>query len=149
MKQAEVARILEELRLECGGILSPEYVVERASESSHPLHDRFEWNDGEAAHKWRVHQARNLIHVHVRVEREEGPPIRAFVSLQQDRKEGLGYRSTVEVVKDPVLKEQLIEEARRDAESWMRKYAILEDVAATILRQTAKKLVKSRLKNVA
>jgi len=61
--EARLARIAEE----CGGNLTPDAVVEDARHKKSPLHEFFDWDDSEAAHKWRIEQARSLIRS-VRVE---------------------------------------------------------------------------------
>lgn len=131
------AQVLEQLRIECGGTLTPEYVVSRASDPKHPLHKSFTWNDTEAARKWRLHQARNLIRVHVNVIWPDTKPTRVFVSLMEDRRSGVGYRSAVDVLEDDELRDQLIAQAKRDADLWRKKYGILRDVAAKILHDVA------------
>lgn len=65
---ARLAKIAEEN----GGNLTPDAVLEDARSKKSPLHDQFEWNDGEAAHKYRLDQARTLIRsVRVEVVTEE------------------------------------------------------------------------------
>jgi hypothetical protein len=49
------------LALEDQGRLTPEGVLEAASDDDSPLHRFFEWDDHEAAHQYRVEQARRLI----------------------------------------------------------------------------------------
>lgn len=75
--------ILQQLYIDKGE-LTPELVVEQASDPQHELHDRFEWNDSEAARKFRLRQAAGIIRsVRITVERGEIlPPIkvRAFIS---------------------------------------------------------------------
>lgn len=44
-----------------GGRLTPEAVVEAASDPDSPLHSAFTWDDAEAAHQHRLDQARFLI----------------------------------------------------------------------------------------
>lgn len=44
-----------------GGVLTPQAVVEAARDPRSPLHDRFTWDDSEAANKQRLHEARTLI----------------------------------------------------------------------------------------
>jgi hypothetical protein len=61
------------------GVLTPVVVVEEASSESHPLHDRFEWDDSIAGHEYRVIQAGYLIRsVKVVVGDER---VNAYVSL--------------------------------------------------------------------
>ena len=54
-----IADALKALRDE-DGLLRIEKVVEAATAPASPLHDHFEWNDGEAARRFRLHQARTL-----------------------------------------------------------------------------------------
>lgn len=56
----QIADALEALR-DPDGLLRLEKVVEAAADEASPLHDQFEWNDGEAAHRYRLNQARTLI----------------------------------------------------------------------------------------
>lgn len=66
------------------GRLTPSIVVEEAEPPDSPLHDRFEWDSNEAAHAWRLSQARALIRS-VRIRIVETDPksdtIRAFVHV--------------------------------------------------------------------
>lgn len=47
------------------GRLTPEAVVEAAKDPDSPGHAYFDWDDGEAAHKWRISQARSILSVKV------------------------------------------------------------------------------------
>lgn len=65
------------------GLLTPTIVLDRARDPEHPLHRRFDWDDSEAAEKWRVHQAGQLIRsVKVNIERSptDVVQVRAFVA---------------------------------------------------------------------
>jgi len=44
-----------------GGRLTPEAVLEAAKNDGHPAHHCFTWDDSEAAHLQRLHEARRLI----------------------------------------------------------------------------------------
>lgn len=80
---SELSRLAED------GKLLPEAVVEAASDSINPLHHRFEWNEGKAAHAYRVFQARQLI-LHVKVIYPDCKPQRYWVHLRSER---FGYRA--------------------------------------------------------
>jgi hypothetical protein len=56
--QDELQRIAEKY----GGLRPSEVVAEAKSKES-PIHSEFEWNDGKAAHAYRLNQARTLIRV--------------------------------------------------------------------------------------
>ena len=60
ISSATIQEELEKIDVEENGIV-PDRVVELASDPTHPLHQCFEWDDGEAAHKYRLWQARQLI----------------------------------------------------------------------------------------
>ena len=66
----EVAKALEEVRLQNGGKLRPPDVIKAAEPEASPLHKHFTWDDGEAAHQYRLYEARHLIRT-VTVIREE------------------------------------------------------------------------------
>ena len=56
---------LERIAKANGGVLRAEDVVESARNERSPLHASFTWDNDEAAERWRLHQARNLIWVSV------------------------------------------------------------------------------------
>jgi len=124
MKRADLLKELEHVRVANGGFLTPEAVVESAKDENSPLHPFFDWDDTEAARKWRIVQARRLIRLSVTVIKPEVEPVRAFVSLPKDRGVN-GYRSTVQVLSDEDLREQLLECALRELQAFRRKYAML------------------------
>ena len=43
------------------GVVSPDAVVSEAAREDHEWHDRFTWDDSEAAHQYRLEQARTVI----------------------------------------------------------------------------------------
>lgn len=59
--QAEVQKELRRITEDHHGILTPEQVVEEASDPANPLHEEFEWDDAAAAVQHRLDQARALI----------------------------------------------------------------------------------------
>lgn len=56
-----VAKRLAEIASRNNGSLTPDLVVKDAEDSSSPLHELFEWDDGVAGHKYRIEQARHVI----------------------------------------------------------------------------------------
>lgn len=121
---------LEAIRLRHGGILRAADVVEGARDPGHPLHEEFEWDDDKAAAAFRLWQARELIAVVVILEPQTQTEVRAYCSLQQDRKQAAGgYRATFEVLSDAALRLTLIAEALHDLKLWQRKYKQLKELA--------------------
>lgn len=79
-------RLMELRKLvdEGGGMVTPERVVEHAKNPKSALHGAFTWDDTEAAHNWRIEQARRLLRVSVVVidhpKSGEQVSVRAFFS---------------------------------------------------------------------
>ncbi len=115
-----------------GGMVSPDKVVRYAQRNTKSaLHHKFTWDDSEAAVAYRLHQARNIIRVHVTVINGDNTPVRAFVSLQQDRGE-TGYRRTVDVLANADLKSIMLEEAKAEMQIFASKYRTLSELAPVI-----------------
>lgn len=130
VKDPSIVYELQRIAAANGDLLLPEKVVEAARDKESPLHDRFDWEDSEAAHKWRLHQARNLINVTVQYLPgvKTNAPTKVFVSLHADRKEG-GYRTLVNVLGDKDQRALLIADAIKELESFQKKYTELQELA--------------------
>lgn len=61
MTNDERKTILESIATANGGVLTPDAVVAAAAVPDHPLHGDFEWADRDAAHAYRLDQARAII----------------------------------------------------------------------------------------
>lgn len=111
------------------GLLRPEDVVEFAKDPKTALHKRFEWDDGAAAHQWRLEQARNVIRVHVTVVGAEQREARMWVSLDTDRYTTSGYRSLEDVMTDEERRKMFLKQAQRDFQTFRAKYQTLKELA--------------------
>lgn len=125
--------IAEELALiskKHGDHLDPEVVVEYARDPKTALHQRFTWDDTEAAHQYRLHQARTVIHSIVEKETIEDRvvEVQTYVSLPSDRGE-YGYRPLQRVMTDEVLREELLRTAKLELKNMRDKYAKLTELA--------------------
>jgi len=145
----EVGRMLESLHEERGSI-SADDVLEAAKPKDSVLHDYFEWDNSEAAHQYRLVQAREIIRsIVVKIEKspDENITTRAFVSLKQplaEDKEPVGaYMPLSVVVQDTDLRRQLIRQALHEIDIFQRKYAALEEIVGLMaqLRQTLEAVV--------
>ena len=110
------------------GILRPEAVVDAAKNKKNPLHTRFEWDDTEAGHRYRIWQARQIINVQVVQLPHTETVSRVYVSLPRDRDEG-GYRAVVDVLNDDELREEMLSAALADANRWRSKYRDLKELS--------------------
>lgn len=131
MKNDIIIQELNRIASKSGGILKPEIVVEEASREDSPLHSRFTWDDSEAAHQYRLEQARRLIRVTVQfIPNVSNEPERIWVSLKQDQNnEGGGYRTLVSVLSDVELRKQLLNEAMEDMDRFEEKYSHLTELS--------------------
>lgn len=131
-KAAVVGQRLERLRKRYE-VVTPKAVVEDARSASSPLHSFFEWNNGKAAEKYRLEQARHLIRsVVVTYETPPGhkkiKPIRAYVTIK-DEDNNQPYRPIHEVLSDAAMHEQLMARALAEANSWHKRYKDLAEFA--------------------
>lgn len=130
MPREAVTTELELIRKQHRGLLRPGDVVEYARDETTALHGQFEWNDTKCGQEYRLWQARELIQVHVTVLHELTDPVRAYVSLRDDRKRpGGGYRALVNVLRSPTLREALLRDALADLERLREKYRVLKELA--------------------
>lgn len=128
MKRDDDAILAELERLKSDGLIRPVDVVEAAREKSSPLHSLFQWDDSEAAHQYRLLQARKVLQVYVVVEEASGKNVRAFVSLTADRGPGGGYRAVTEVLADDDLRAQMLEDALVQFRNMRKKYQDIQQL---------------------
>lgn len=125
---------LEDIRKKHGHITT-RAVVERAKEPDNPLHRHFEWDDTVAADKHRLRQAGEL-NRSIEIIHAEAPtiPARVYSIITQptsgdDSAPQKVYMSTEESLKDPVKRDEILGNAIRDAISYRRKYATLQELS--------------------
>jgi len=139
IRSIRVIKELKRIAAKHAGLLRAEDVVEAARPEDSPLHKRFTWNDGEAAHLWRLEEARRIIRVTVRYIKvgKKRIPIRVFVSLTPDRDDdGGGYRSTVDVLSRSETRQQFLRDACAEMESFKDKYKSIRELSEVFLAMT-------------
>lgn len=147
MSDRRVLAELKRIAAEHGGRLRPVDVVAAAKPKTSPLHSRFEWDDTEAAHSYRLWQARQLISVTVDYigAGEDAVLSRVFVSLSSDRQTDDGYSEITAVMRDPKRRAELLTDALDEMRRFQKKYAELKELSAVFaaMKQTVAK-AKSR-----
>lgn len=113
-----------------GGI-DPKTVVDESREEGAPLHRCFEWDDAEAAEKYRRSQAMHVIRSITVVSEamaDDAPPtvIRAFVNT----KSSPNYEPIQTVISSPDKYQVLLEQAKKDMRYFVQKYNVLSDSSA-------------------
>lgn len=123
--RVRVKEELETIRLANGGLLLPQDVVDFARNPETALHRKFDWDDSEAAEKWRRQQARQVIKVHVII-----PPAAASAPTQvvvknyhhvpTDKK---GYRAIEDISASKQMRDALLRRMVQDIQTFRAKHA--------------------------
>lgn len=133
-KTASIFRKLESQH----GALTPEIVLDEARKKTSPLHDAFEWDDTEAANRWRLEQARHLI-IQLRIVKVAEPgsgaervlAVRAYSHVSDDQM-GSVYSDTMTCLAIPEKRAQLIENARDKLKAAKAACSDLEEFAGVV-----------------
>lgn len=117
------------------GELTPELVVKEASDPTHPLHSRFNWDDRTAAESWRKEQAHQLIRsVRVVYRQSDGKSgdksIRAFHAVRVES--GYVYEPTDKVIADPFLTKLVLADMKREWQALKRRYEQFDEFLSMI-----------------
>jgi len=131
LTKAQLAE-LEVIRKTHKGLLKPKDVVAFAKNPKTALHRMFEWDKDEAARKYRLVQAQEVIRVAVVVLPNTNKSVRAYVSLQRDRNSGRGYRATKNVLSSAQMRQELINEALEDMHIFKMRYSTLKQLAGVL-----------------
>lgn len=126
MENTEVIERIRELENE-NGELTTDVVIEDARDQNSPLHNYFDWNDVEAADKWRKEQARRLIRSVRLVIHETETTVRqvAYVRDPDKSNKEEGYVSTFYLRTDKERsREALLYELQRAESALSRAYDV-------------------------
>jgi hypothetical protein len=124
MSRDEIRKALSSI-YEKNGCVDAETVVKAAKPKNSPLHDHFEWNDGEAAHKYRLIQARTMIRsVGVIVRGEKKPLIHVPPEKASGTRRGR-YVVDEDLAKDVDEYARALEAAQADLDAALRRMAEL------------------------
>lgn len=127
-----VGAVMEEIENTHGAVTSELFLEASRSEDS-PTHTVFEWDDGLAAEKYRLHQASRTICA-IRVIVREGPaaettPPRAFVNVTVDDGKKAKYMNVSDAMANPETRSVVLARALREMRVFQDKYANLSELA--------------------
>lgn len=132
--QEELQTIYDE-----AGELTPAVVLDRARDPEHPLHKRFDWDETQAAERWRLHQAGQLIRsVKVNIERSpsEVVQVRAFVAKTElgveDNTAGQ-YLPVDQVIQSDVMRTAWFRQLEKEWKSLKRRAGDSQEFAQMVL----------------
>jgi hypothetical protein len=113
----DIDKVVEELKdiQEEKGEIVPEFVVEAAKNKNSALHNYFEWNNKEAAHKYRLQQASELLRrIEVRVIKDGEPKVfRAFEVVSKTESHASNYNYYDTVNQSQIAKSVVINDLKR------------------------------------
>ena len=141
MKKRLVLKELKKIERKYG-MITPQQVVDVAKVLNNPLHNYFDWNDTEAAKKWRIWQARYLLTT-IKVEllgQETDAYWNAKVMI--DDVSVQGYFSSERVLNDDQLYLKVLEEGLREIRYWKEKYKQIKELHELINEDKLESLTK-------
>lgn len=124
--KADPQKVAEEIRA-IGDAPTTQQIVDAARDEGSELHKCFEWDDSIAAERWRLKQARDVVHhLVIREETvpEDRPEIRFFVKPKTDE----GYKPTKFVVQHEDEYKALLAKAWAELHAFKVRYAMLEEL---------------------
>lgn len=125
---------IERIRQKNNGQITPEDVIAVAVKPRNVLHKAFQWDEETAASEYRLEQARGMLRSFV-VIRSEAPkePSRVYeierIAAENDSEPRTVYRTTEDILKDPVTRACLLQRALGELTSCQRKYRQLSELA--------------------
>lgn len=125
---ADAQLVGEELEIiERDSKISAENVVEYAQRhKDSELYKCFDWDDTEAAKKWRLQQARwVLCSISLEIKEEPKQVQRVYVSIKDKDTDARTFKNINEVLKNDEEYQQLVDKASQDLENCKNKYTNL------------------------
>ena len=135
-KNANAQLVANEI-ISIGQSATPTQIVEKAKDKNSELHKCFTWEDSIAADKWRLQEARNIVHCLV-IDTNANDEIKTEgirVFHKVDNAHESGYKSIEVILQNADEYEALLKQAKADLISFKKKYAKLaelEDVFSAI-----------------
>lgn len=122
---ADAQKVYEEITA-IGAAATTKQILDKARDESTELHKCFDWNDTEAAEKWRMHQARKIACSLVIKEpkNESSPPVRLLYQTDSES----GYKPTVLIMQDKGEYQKLLARALAELRSFQTKYKTLTEL---------------------
>lgn len=128
-----VGSMMEQIEDTHGSVTSELFLEASRSEDS-PTHAVFEWNDGVAAEKYRLHQAARTIcaiRVVVKEVSEKYPeikPPRAYVNVTEDDTKRAQYINVVDALSNEETRYAVLKRALRELQVFQEKYSSLSEL---------------------
>ena len=126
----DAAQEIANLRKSAGRV-NAETLLEKAADPDSCLHGMFEWNDDQAAHEFRLTQARLVLRSLV-IDTPDGNVGRMLVAVSVGSSGGRDYVPVQQAMKVPEWREEVLEEALRDLRAFRVRYNTYKELAALV-----------------
>jgi hypothetical protein len=142
--------IKEVLHIEQNQGLTAENIIEVAKNNKSSLHDLFDWDDTEAARKWRLQQARVFINeIQVIIEGNTSPAFEMITTIIEQDKDGnveseRFYKPKLEILSNEQMRRQIIQRALRMQEYWSQQYFSYSELKPIIVSVEKVKKILNR-----
>lgn len=122
---ADAQKVADEI-FSIGDSATPAQILDKARDTKSELHKCFDWNDAEAAEKWRLQQARNIVCnlVYKETSSEPSPSIRLFFKTDSEN----GYKPTSLILQNKDEYQKLLSRALAELNSFKTKYKTLSEL---------------------
>lgn len=126
---ADAQKCYEEIMEICDDISEapPQVVLDKARDENTELHKCFTWDDGIAAERWRIQEARlvtrQLVLKEVKAPKKDRPEIRLFYKTDNSS----SYKPTEIIVQKQDEYQALLKRARAELDAFKRKYSMLKN----------------------
>lgn len=122
---ADAQKVADEI-LAIGNSATTAQILDKARDEQTELHKCFDWDDAEAAEKWRLQQARHIVCNLVIKEKCDTPrpEVRVFFKTDADS----GYKPTVLIMQDKDEYRKLLDRALAELNSFRVKYKTLVEL---------------------
>lgn len=124
--KADAQKVSDEIQ-SIGEEVTPADILAKARDSKTELHKCFEWDDGIAAEKYRLAQARQIVH-HLIIKNVEEDKADTQVRFFHRTESNGGYKSFSVIIKNPTEYEKLLEQARNELRAFKKKYHTLTEL---------------------
>lgn len=122
---ADAQKVADEI-LAIGKSATTAQILDKARDEKTELHKCFDWDDAEAAEKWRMQQARHIVCNLVIKEKTDAPKPEVRVFFKTDDESG--YKPTVLIMQDKDEYQKLLARALAELNSFRAKYKSLTEL---------------------
>ena len=122
---ADAHKVADEI-LAIGQSATTAQILDKARDENTELHKCFDWDDAEAAEKWRMQQARHIVcNLVIKAESDAPKPeVRVFFKTDNES----GYKPTVFIMQDKEEYQKLLSRALMELNSFRKKYKSLTEL---------------------